>query len=218
VISHRKIARYLVVEEGKSGDEGVKSVKTRLDKVLGVVTEQLKDGKHGKTSVLKLLKSTLLFLTLEVGLSNVEVSEPSTDIDRSDGEDDLGPAESRDSVDGGNTVGDIGAGNSRSDVESPAEDLRGDVPDNGELGNTSVLQLGGTVLVELFLVNSISESQRIEESSGGNNSKLILVSVDGGGETALLGRGESGGGTGGGSEDGKLHHFGNRLSGVRFGL
>lgn len=102
------------------------------------MTEELKDGKHGKTSVLKLLKSTLLVLALKVGLSQVKVSEPSADIDGADSEDDLGPSKSGDGVDGGNTVGDIGTGDSRGDIESPAEDLGGDVSDDGELGNTSV--------------------------------------------------------------------------------
>lgn len=64
----------------------------------------------------------------------------------------------------------------------------------------------------------LGKVQGIEESSGGNDSKLVLVSVDRGRETALLSRGESSGGTGSGSEDGKLHHLGNGLSGVRFGL
>lgn len=70
------------------------------------------------------------------------------------------------------------------------------------------LQLGGTVLVKLLLVNSISESQRIEESGGGNNSKLVLESLNGSRGASLLDRGESSGGTGGGSEDGELHHLG----------
>ncbi len=155
---------HLVVKEGKSGDEVVKSVESRLDKVLGVVTEQLKDGEHGKTSVLKLLESTLLVLTLEVGLSNVEVSEPSTDIDSSDGEDDLGPAESGDGIDGSNTVGDIGARNSRSDVESPAEDLRGDVSDDGELGNTSVCNIKGSreVIIRIWGKEVKKSSYKIE--------------------------------------------------------
>ena len=74
------------------------------------------------------------------------------------------------------------------------------------------LQLGGTVLVELLLVDIISESQRIEESSGGDNTGLVLKGLHRGGGTSLLDGGEGSGGTGGGSEDSELHHLGKNIS------
>jgi len=182
------------------------------------VTEQLKEGKHGKTSVLKLLKLALLLLVTEIGLSEIKVTEDTPVVDGSDEEDDLGPAKSGDVVDGGDSVGDVVGGDSGGDVVSEAVGLGGDVSEDGEHADASVLELGGAVFVELLLGDVLGKVQGIEESSGGNNSKLVLESLNGCGGTSLLDRGESGGGTGGGSEDGKLHHFGNRLSGVRFGL
>jgi hypothetical protein len=42
-----------LVKEWKSSDEVVKSVESRRHKVLAVVAEELKGGKHGQTSVCK---------------------------------------------------------------------------------------------------------------------------------------------------------------------
>jgi len=207
VISHRKIARYLVVEEGKSGDEGVKSVKTRLDKVLGVVTEQLKDGKHGKTSVLKLLGFEILLSSSDVLLSKFEVSKDAVVVNGSNEEDNLGPAERRNGLQGGNTVGDIGGGElSGDEVVVGTSDLGDDVSNDSELGNASMLELGGTVLVEGRLVDVLGEAAGVPVSNGIKDSELVLVGVDSGGDASLLDGGEGGGGTDEGSEGkGGLH-------------
>mmetsp|Transcript_19482 Transcript_19482/g.35293 ORF Transcript_19482/g.35293 Transcript_19482/m.35293 type:complete len:88 (-) Transcript_19482:459-722(-) len=49
----------LFVEEWKSGNEVIKSVESRRYQVLRVVTKEFQGGKHGKTSVLKLVKLEL---------------------------------------------------------------------------------------------------------------------------------------------------------------
>ena len=41
----------LFVQERQAGDEIVKSIKSRGDQVLAVVTEEFEDGKHGKAAV-----------------------------------------------------------------------------------------------------------------------------------------------------------------------
>ena len=69
------LKRNLVVNERKTGDHLVKSIESRGDQVLRVVTKELKGSKHGKTSVLELLKFALLFFITKVGLSEIEVSE-----------------------------------------------------------------------------------------------------------------------------------------------
>ena len=88
----RQLFNLVAVKEREAGDQVIKTVEARLHKVLRVVTEKLKNSKHSKTSVLKFLESTFLFFPLEIGLSNIEVSEPSTDINSSNKENNLGPS------------------------------------------------------------------------------------------------------------------------------
>ena len=132
---------------------------------MGVVTEELKDGKHGKTSVLELIgerkydqihrishvsnhetsgtylrKLTLLALSgIKGGLASIEVSEETIVVNGTDGEEHLGPAKSGDGINGSNTMGDGCEGDSWGNVSRESEDFRNDVSDDGQLGNTSVL-------------------------------------------------------------------------------
>jgi hypothetical protein len=203
-----------LIEERESGDEVVKTVESGRDSVLGVVTEELEDGEHGNTSVLELVELTLLELSrVERGLALLEVSEVSPVVDGTDQEDNLGPSKSRDDIKCGNTIGDIRTRNSRGDVKGESEELGNDVSDNSELGNTSVLELSGAVLVESVLVDVTGEAQRIEESSGVDNTELVLVSSnlgglgrDGRARGGLGSRGEGGGRSNKGGE-GELHHL-----------
>ena len=131
----------LVVEERKSRDEIIKAIESRRDQVLGVVTEQLQGRKHGKTSMLKFWKRALLRLIGgEVGLAGGEVTKESIVVNGSDEEEHLGPAKSRNGIDGSHTVWDISERKSRGDFAWPAEDLRHDVSKDAELANTSVLK------------------------------------------------------------------------------
>jgi hypothetical protein len=166
------------------------------------VTEELHGGEHGNTSVLELSELTLLELSgIKRGLARVEVSEVSPVVDGADQEDDLGPSKSRDGIKGGNTIGDIGTWDSRGDVEGESEEFGDDVSDNSELGNTSVFELSGAVLVEGGLVDVLGEAKRIEESGGGDDTELVLVSSGGGlgrdgrARGGLGSRGEGGGNT-----------------------
>jgi len=197
----------LLVKEGKSGDHLVKSIESRGDQVLGVVTKQFKNGKHGKTSMLKLLGLEILLGSSNVLLSEFEVSKDAVVVYGSNEEDDLGPAERRNGLQGGNTVGDIGGGElSGDEVVVGTGDLGDDVSDDGELGNASVLELGGTVLVEGRLVDVLGEAAGVPVSNGIKDSELVLVGVDSGGDASLLDGGEGGGGTDEGSEGkGGLH-------------
>ena len=139
------------VDERKSSDHVVKSIESGLDEVLGVVTQQLKEGKHGKTSMLKFLELALVLLITEVGLSEAEVSEDTPVINGSNEEDDLGPSEGGDEIDGGDTVWDVVGGDTGCDVVSEAVGLGGNVSEDGEHADTSVLELGSAVFGELLL-------------------------------------------------------------------
>lgn len=201
-------AKYLVVDEGESGDEVVKTIKSRLGKVLAVVTEKLEDGEHGKTSVLKLSGLTLDEDVIgEVELSSGGAVEAVV-LNASNKSDDLDPSEEGDSVDGGDTVGDIvGAEAIRGEVVSESVSLGGDVSEDGKHANTAVLELSKTVLVELLLADTVREAGRVPESGRGEGSDLVLERLDRGGGASDLGRGEGRSRASEGSEDGNLHHL-----------
>lgn len=128
----------LVVQEWKTSDQVIQSIKAGFHEVLRVVAEELKNGKHSKSSVLKFLKSTFLFFSFKVGLSNIEISKPSTHVYRTNGKDNLSPAKSRDGIDCGNAIGNVGAGNSWGDIKSPAEEFGDNIANNSKLCNTTV--------------------------------------------------------------------------------
>ena len=108
---------------------------------MGVVAEQFQGGKHSKTSVLELGKSTLLgLLGIKVWLARVEVSEETIVVDGTDEKEHLGPSKSRDGVNGGNTVWDIGECKARGDFTRETEDLRDDVSENAKLADAAVLE------------------------------------------------------------------------------
>ncbi|KAL7513477.1 hypothetical protein ACHAXN_010698, partial [Cyclotella atomus] len=81
----------------------------------------------------------------------------------------------------------------------------GDLSKEGQLADTSVLQLNVTETVETLLVGIIQQSQRIEESKRGLGTEFVLEGSEGGGGLASLGRGESGGAGDEGGNDGRLH-------------
>jgi hypothetical protein len=167
------------------------------------VTEKLKNGKHSKTSVLKLVKLALLkFLGLKIGLSELEVSKESLVVNSSNEEDDLGPSKGRDGINGGYTVGNILACKSRGNIEGETVGFGSNVSKNGKLGNTSVLKFGSAVLVEGLLADSSGEASRVPESGRSDNSKLVLIrrSLKRSGGLGNLGGSE---GSSGGDEGGK---------------
>ena len=151
----QRAGRSLFIKERKAGDHLVQAIESRGDQVLRVVTKELKGSKHGKTSVLELLKFALLFFITKVGLSEIEVSEVSVVVNGTNEEDDLGNAESRDLGKSSNTVGDGVSVDIAWDkvVLVSTGNFRDDVSNDSKHGNTSVLELSGTVLVEGFLVN-----------------------------------------------------------------
>jgi len=199
----------LVVEEGKTGDKVVVTVESGGDEVLTVVTNKLKEGKHGDTSVLEL--RGLAFgkdIGREVKLSGGRTVEAVV-VNSSDSEDDLSPAKERDGVDGGNSVRDIGRAElSGDEVISETVGFRGDVSEDGKHGNTSVLEFRGTVLGELLFRDSVRETGGVPESNRGEGTNLVFEGLDSRGGTSYLGGGESSGGAGKGSEDSELHHLG----------
>ena len=197
----------LVVDEGKASDEVIVTVKSRLDKVLRVVTDELKEGKHGKTSVLKLSGLTLGKDIIGQVKNSGRGGEPSVGLNASNEGDDLHPSKEGDGVNSGDTVGDVaGAQTIGGEVISETVGLRGDVSEDGKLGDTSVLELSKTVGIEGLLGDTVRKTGGVPESNGGKGTDLSLESVEGGSGLGHRDRGKGGGGASHGSEDSDLHH------------
>ena len=129
-----------LVKEWKSGDEVIKTIESRGHQVLGIMTEQFQNSKHGNASVLEFAEGSLLRdFGCHVKLSKLEVTEETVVVNSSDEEEHLGPAEGRDRFQGSNTVRDIAAGKSGGDIERESEELWNHVSENSKLSNSSVL-------------------------------------------------------------------------------
>lgn len=196
-----------LVKEGKSSEQVVKTVESRLDKILTVVTEELEGGKHSNASVLELTQLTLLHdLRVKGKLTNLEVSEETPVVNGTDEEDDLSPAKGRDGTNGSNTIGNIGTGNTRSNVEREAVDLLHNISKNGKLGYTSVLKLGSTVLIEGGLINAVRKTAGVPEAGRGDDTEFLgVLAVQGSLGDGLSSRSEGSDGGGEGGGDGELH-------------
>jgi hypothetical protein len=128
-------------------------------------------------------------------------TDEADDLDKAGGGDGVG------SEKGGNTVGErvegvSGVVDGSRKVDSGTGD---DLAQEGELGDTSVLDFDVTEAFEAGLVFAAQLSERIEEAEGGLGSELILECLQGGGGGGLLRGGESGGGGDEGCEDCGLH-------------
>lgn len=184
------------------------SVESRGDDVLTVVTDELEEGKHGKTSVLELRSLTL---GKDIG-GKVKFSGGGTVeapvVNGSNGEDDLGPSEEGDSINGGNSVGDVvGVELSGDEIVSETVGLRSDVSEDGKHGYTSVLDLSKAVLVKFLLRDTVGKTSGVKESGGCENTNLVFKGPDSGGGTSGLGGGEGSGRAGKSSENSELHHL-----------
>lgn len=148
-----------LVDERKAGDElFAQAVST----VGHIVTEELHDSKHGKTSVLKFLSLTLERSDfVKFGHTNFVAAEVSVLFDSSDSEEDLGPSQNRDNSQSIKTVGDISELKSEREFTRESNAFLEDVSKNSQLGNTSVLQFDSTVAVESGLVLTTGKSSRI---------------------------------------------------------
>ena len=152
----------LVVKEGKASDQVVQAIESGLDQVLRVMTQKLKNGELGQTSVLQLVELEFLKVVLSNGVfARFKVSKEAIVVDGSNEEENLQPSKGRDRREGSNTVGYIGKLETRSNLSGETVDFLDDISDNCQLGNTSVLELSGTVEIEGFLVNVFGQAKRI---------------------------------------------------------
>ena len=180
-----------------------------------------KDSHHGGTALVQ-LNGTLLHLGLLIkGVPSVvdgivtEVTDEFSSGDiLHDGElkgsnegNNLGNSGSRDGVEGGETIGDIGKGEARKVNGSGETDsiLGDEVSNDGKHGDTSVLDLDVTETVELLLVTVGDHAEGIEESKRILGTELVLERRQAGGGGGLLGGGESSGGGDKGGGDDRLH-------------
>jgi hypothetical protein len=211
----------VAIDEGEAGDhlahDGISLVHA-TNEHLGVVAEELEGGEHGKAAVVELLVGGLersliggeLLEAVLVGERTGAALGGQGEVNEADEEDHLHPAEGRDGLDGGNTVGDGGEGDARGDLTRESLDLRDDVAEDSELGNTAVLELSSSVLGEGIGIDVLGEVKGIEEASGLGNTSLVGVAHLEGGGASRAGGGGEGGGADKGSKDGEsTEHFSN---------
>jgi hypothetical protein len=199
---------------GETGDEGDSEL---------FVDHEGKDSHHGGTALVE-LDGTLLHLGLLIkGIPSIvdgvvtEVTDEfssgdvlhDSELKETNQGNNLANSGSRDGVEGGETIWDIGKGEARVVNVSGETDpsLSDEVSDDGEHGDTSVLDLDVTETVELLLVTVGDQAEGIEESKRILGTKLIIERREAGGGGCLPGGGESSGGGDKGGEDGGLHHF-----------
>jgi hypothetical protein len=151
----------LFVNEGKSGDEVVKTIKSGGDEVLGIVTEEFQKGKHGKTSVLEFVQLELLHISSNCVLSEIEVSQETIVVGGANGEEDLHPSKSGDGVNGSNTVWYISEFEARGNFSREADEFGHNVSDHTQHADTSVLNFGHTVRIKGLLVNVTGKTKGI---------------------------------------------------------
>ena len=185
-----------------------------------------KNSHHGGTSIVE-LDGTLLELGVFVEFvpSEIEgsVAEVTNEFVSSSGDvlhdtefkdtaegNDLDPANGRNSirsVDGGPSVRDVLEQETILVDGSTEVDTvtGGDLSQEGKHTDTSVLDLGVSKTVELFLVTIGHQVEGIVESKRRLGSENILEGVQGGAGGLLLGRSKGGGGGDKGGKDGGLH-------------
>jgi hypothetical protein len=186
-----------------------------------------KDSHHGGTAVVELdgtlgeLGLLIKVIPAEVDVSVAEVTDvlvsgsrnvahegalqdtdEGDDLDKSRGGDGVGAEE------GGDTVGEGVEGVTRVvDISGEVDSGAGhNLAQEGELGDTSVLDLDVTEAIESLLGNIAGEhAEGIEESERGLGAELVLEGADGRGGLCHGGGGKSGGGADEGGDDGRLH-------------
>jgi hypothetical protein len=130
------------------------------------VPEELKNGKHGKTTVVQFLVGGLECLFLGSEFLNTSIGGERSGcalgcegiVYIANEEEHLHPAKSWYSLDGGNSRGNRFKSDSGGNLARELVGLGGDVSKNGKLGNTAVLDLSLTVEVECFLVDILGEA------------------------------------------------------------
>ena len=205
----RENTRCLVaIEERETSDEVITLVHA-TNEHLRIMAEKLKDGDHRKATVLELLHLELSELLSGLALAlGVSKDKDSPVVNGADEEEHLQPAEGGDSLNGGDTIGDGGEGEARSDIARESVHLRHDVSNDSKLGNTAVLEFSGSILVELSLIDVLGESQRVEKADRGKDTRLRLEShLEGGGSAgAQASRGEGSDADEGGENSDGLEH------------
>jgi hypothetical protein len=180
------------------------------------VNHASKDSHHGGTSLVEFLGAKLVLLffrrvsketnwdsgSAKVSREGTFVLLPETNLQHSNETDNLGNSGNRDGGDGSETSRDIGELRSgeinvtRKTSTSPS----GQIPEESELSNTSVLNLNITKAIKSGLVAALKKAEGIKESKWRLNTKLVLESLEGGSLRSRLGRSE---GSGRGQEGGK---------------
>ena len=136
-------------------NEVVITVETSLNQVLAVVTEQFHRRQHGKAPVLELIElAGLQGRGIDVSpFSGFEVTQEAIVICGANGDHDLCPAKSWNSVNGCDTVRDVCELESGSDFTRESVDLLCDIANDTQHSNAAVFEFSRAILVERRFVN-----------------------------------------------------------------
>ncbi len=179
LLHYRNIPHLVGIDEWKAGDEVVITIESWDGKVLRIVTDELEEGKHGKTSVLKFRRLALGKNVCWQVQNTRGGSEPSVSLDASNEGNNLDPSEEGHCIQCGNTVGEVVCTQlSWDQIVSETVGLGGDVSEDGELGDTAVLELGEAVFVELLLGDAVGEAGGIPETNGREGADLVLKGIE----------------------------------------
>ncbi len=179
LLQNRNIHYLVGIDEWKAGDEVVITIESWNGKVLRIVTDELEEGKHGKTSVLKFSRFALGKNIVWQIQNTRGGSEPSVSLDASNEGNNLDPSEEGHGIQCGNTVGEVVCAQlSWNQIVSETVGLRGDVSEDGELGDAAVLELGEAVFVELLLGDAIGKAGGIPETNRREGTDLVLKGIE----------------------------------------
>jgi hypothetical protein len=187
---------FLVVDERETGDQVVQAIKPGGDQVLGVVADEFQECQHGQSSVLKLLRLALLvFIRGQLQLADIKVAKVPVVIDGTNQEDDLGPSQERDGINGGNSRWDGRERDAGSNVSGEVVGLGRNVAQDGQHAYTPMLQFCRAVLGKGFGGDAVAELGGVKVSRGGDDAGFVLEgsgSIQSGTSACLVGHGGKG--------------------------
>ncbi len=151
----------LVVKERESSDQGL------VSSLRQVVTDELPESQHGKASVAEFVRPALFHgLVIHVDWKCLQASlgVRVQVVDRADKKEEDGPEESRDHIEGVESVGNVLEGNAWSKVTRETDHFRNNVAKDSEHGDAAVLDLTKLVAFESRCVPTVADAKRVEES------------------------------------------------------
>lgn len=132
------------------------------------MAKELKEGQHGEAAVADLVSAAgvhgfLIHFRTRGDLVIAEVIRIEV-VHHTNGKESRHPKDGRNSIDGGDAVGNIFKGESRHELSGEAVKLGNNVPNDSQHGDTTVLDFAGTITAESLFVNVAREARGVEKA------------------------------------------------------